>query len=66
MSDARTHVERAAAGFVIALFLAAALLLAVILFRVLRDAKARTSPPPEPTSHVEQPVPLPSSRPLHA
>ncbi|MEP0546909.1 MAG: hypothetical protein ABJF88_08255 [Rhodothermales bacterium] len=62
MSDARIHVERAAAGFVIALFLAATLLLAVILFRVIRDAQARTAPPPEPTSHAE-PIPLSSLSP---
>ncbi len=63
MSDVHTHVERAAAGFVTALYLAAALLLAVILFRVIRDHEARTAP--EPTSHVEQPMPSRSLQPLH-
>lgn len=59
MSDARIHVERAAAGFVVALFLAAALLLAVILFRVIQDARERAASPPAPTAHAEQFVPLP-------
>ena len=43
MSDPQFDVERATAGLVLALFLAASLLLAAMYFFVLRDAEERAS-----------------------
>lgn len=70
MSDPQFDVERATAGLVIALFLASALLIAGMLFFILRDMEKRTqSSGSEQAVRVERPsaiatrTPAPSSVP---
>jgi len=60
MNDSQFNIERATNGLVLALFLAAAIFLAVMLVQVLDDIDARRAEqaPPSPSSSVvEQPLP---------
>jgi hypothetical protein len=70
MSDPQFDVERATAGLVLALFLAASLLVAALFYFILRDTKTRAEAsessqavrverPPQTMSAVPVPSPLP-------
>ncbi|HKL89319.1 MAG TPA: hypothetical protein VJ884_09960 [Salinibacter sp.] len=66
MSTGQFDVERATAGLVMALFVSAALLLAGLLYFVLRDIDKRTesSEGPQQAVRVEKGTPPPSTRPF--
>jgi hypothetical protein len=72
MSDPQFDVERATAGLVLALFLAASLLVAAMFYFVLRDTKkraetssspqaVRAEPPPQTADAVPAPSPIPEA-----
>ena len=57
MSDPQFDVERATAGLVLALFLAASLLVGALYYFVLRDAKERADTSDSPQAvRVERPA----------
>jgi hypothetical protein len=62
MSDPQFDVERATAGLVLALFLAASLLLGAMYYFVLRDAKTRAEAPSSSSQAVRVESPAACSR----
>ncbi len=55
MTDHDVQDERTRGGFVIALYLAAALLLGYIVFRVVQDRQARLAPPEDAAAQSSTP-----------